>query len=111
MRPPRTPLRESQDGAGVSDELADFDRLKEMLADGAFTSQKEIADWSGITQQAVSKRIQKGVDLGLWTDRKISEALALGKDKRRRGTTKPPLRVTDWRAEDPAGDGVVNNDF
>jgi hypothetical protein len=95
----------------VSDELADFDRLKEMLVDGAFTSQKEIADWSGISQQAVSKRIQKGVDLGLWTDRKISEALALGKDKRRRGATKPPLRVTDWRSEDPAGDGVVNNDF
>ena len=81
-------------------ELSHFDELKEQLGAGAFQTQKEIADEHGVSKTAVRKWLDKGIRLGLWTERQLDQWFAKGKQQRRLGKTQAPERVTgDWRKE------------
>lgn len=46
------------------------------------------------------KRLDKGIRMGLWTERQLGQWFAKGKQLRRLGRTQAPERVTgDWREE------------
>lgn len=64
-------------------EIERLDELKERLAAGDFLSQKEVADYFGVSKTMARKYIDKGVSLGLWTEEQIGRWLNKGKNASR----------------------------
>lgn len=82
-------------GAAWEYEAGDLERLEEvrqMLQRGEFKTQSEIADFYGVSRQAVSKWAERAERMGLWTDDKLRRWLAKGKQLRGAGRTHAPVR-------------------
>jgi AAA domain len=80
--------------------LRTLDEMREQLEAGAFTSQKEIADYFGVSPTTARNWINQGALLGLWAEDHISRWIAIGKKKRDKGNTEPPVPPDDsWKAE------------
>jgi hypothetical protein len=81
-------------------DLPRLDDLKEHLQAGELITQKEIADLYGVTPTMARKYIDKGIQVGLWTEQHISRWFAKGKSLRTLGKTQPPGRASlDWKHE------------
>ncbi len=80
-----------------------LDRLDEiglLLPQGEFATQKEIADHFGVSPRMAGKYLERGIELGLWTEETISRGLGLGKRRRAAGKTEAPVRPdTSWKEE------------
>jgi len=83
-----------------AENLAFFDELKERLKDGDLINKAEIARLCGKTRPMGHDYIQKGIRLGVWTEDDISRWFALGKRRREKGQTEPPVSPDDtWKRE------------
>lgn len=71
------------------------------LAQGVFTTKKEISDYCDVTPTMAAKYIEQGVRYGLWREDQISRWLAYAKKLRTEGKTTPPVRPdTAWKHEE-----------
>lgn len=76
-------------------ETADIERLDELaelLRDGRFVSQREIADHFGVSETMAGKYVKNGERVGLWTREQVKRWLANGKGRRTKGQTWAPVR-------------------
>ena len=94
------------------DALPVLDELREQFVAGAFINQKEIADHFGKTGPTAKTYIDTGIDLGLWTKEEIGRWFALGKQKRNKEQTQPPVRPdASWENEELSEDEAANVPF
>jgi putative DNA primase/helicase len=93
-------------------DLSRLDELKELLETGAFKTQKEIADQGGVSKTAARKWLDKGIRLGLWTERQLGQWFAKGAQQRRLGKTQAPVpAMQDWREETDEDQPQLDSDF
>jgi len=89
-------------------ELDRLDELREKLRDGDFKTLTEAATYFGVTSSAVTKYKQKGVRIGLWTDREIGTWLAHGARlrslKQREAPLSPVPLDEQWEGDDGEDD-------
>jgi AAA domain len=92
--------------------LERLDEIAERLPAGEFMTQKEIAEFFGVTPTMARKYLDQGIKLGLWSEETISRGLALGKRLRTRGKTEAPVRPdASWKSEELVdGDAPANNE-
>ena len=77
-----------------------LDELVQMFPKGAFTTQKEIGDYYGVTPTMARKYIDQGIRYGLWNDENVSRWFGLGKRLRRENKTEAPVRPdSSWQTE------------
>ncbi len=80
--------------------LDKLDEIAERLPAGEFTTQKEIADFFGVSPTMARKYLDQGIRLGIWNEEAISRGLSLGKQRRTKGQTDAPIRPdTAWMDE------------
>lgn len=96
-------------------EAADLDRLddiRERLRAGEFKYLKEIADLYGVSRTMITKYVDKGKQLGLWTQQDVNRWIVKGKNLRNLGKTEAPIRPATegelWGDEDESEE---NEDF
>jgi hypothetical protein len=63
--------------------------MAELLPEGTFATQVEMAVYFGEGPQVINTDIKRGTKLGLWTERDVDRWMALGKHKRRSGEAAP----------------------
>ena len=91
--------------AGALDRL---EEIKDLMENGNIAWFKEIADFYGVSKPAVTKYIDRGKALGLWTDEDVSRWLDLGKRLRKLGKRQAPPKVdrnADFWGDDEEDDG------
>jgi hypothetical protein len=91
-------------------ETADIERLdavEELLRDGKVTSQREIADYLGVSAAMAGKYIKNGERVGRWDRERVTRWIAVGKGKRASGATSAPVRVGPGELEDFEGLGAA----
>ncbi|NIX78105.1 AAA family ATPase [Microvirga terricola] len=80
--------------------LSRLDDMKERMANGEFVTQKEMSDCYGLSKTMIGKDIEKGIRIGLWTDRQVNQWLTKGKQFRKIGKTFAPIpEGGSWRDE------------
>ncbi len=75
-------------------DLGRYEEIKEKLKTGDFISQKEVGDYYGVSKPMARKYLDRGVKLGLWSEREWLRWLNKGKEQRKLGNTEAPLRVS-----------------
>jgi hypothetical protein len=81
-------------------ELGKFAEIRERLESGDFAYQQDIAFLYGRTKPTAKLWLNKGIDLGLWTNDQLNRWFAYGKKRRKEGKTEAPVKpVTDWEAD------------
>jgi hypothetical protein len=92
----------------VAGELSLYDEMREGMAAGKFVTPSEIAAWRGVNKSTVSRQLERGEKLGLWTSLQLDQWFSEGKRKRRLKQTQAPVQADrSWRkdaAEDPDQD-------
>lgn len=89
--------------------LSRLDDMKERMANGEFVTQVEMGRVYDVSKAMIGKDIDKGIRLGLWTDRQVDQWLAKGKLLRKIGKTSAPVTAdVSWR--DEPDDGLMAGD-
>jgi hypothetical protein len=80
--------------------LSRLDDMKERMANGEFQTQAEMRHVYSVSKVMIGNYIEKGVRIGLWTDRQVTQWLAKGKQLRNKGLRDAPIVVEgSWREE------------
>jgi hypothetical protein len=74
--------------------------MKELLLKNAVKTQREMADYYGVSPTQIAKDRDKGIELGLWTRQWFDMKLSHGKAQRTKGVTMSPVGADDEPDED-----------
>ena len=96
----------------VAGELSLYDEMRKGLSEGKFVTPAEIAAFRGVNKSTVSRQLERGEKLGLWTGLQLDQWFSEGKRKRKAKQTQAPVKADrSWReaapedgAEDPDAD-------
>jgi AAA domain len=92
----------------VAGELSLYDEMRKGLSEGKFVTPAEIAAFRGVNKSTVSRQLERGEKLGLWTGLQLDQWFSEGKRKRRAKQTQAPVQADrSWRedaTEDPDQD-------
>ena len=92
----------------VAGELSLYDEMREGMSAGQFVTPAEIAAFRGVNKSTVSRQLERGEKLGLWTGLQLDQWFSEGKRKRKAKQTQAPVQADrSWRkdaAEDPDQD-------
>jgi AAA domain len=88
-----------------------LDEIKELLEDGRFRTQREIADYFDVSPTAAGKYIEKGLSVGLGTSEQVSRWFAKGKARRTNSKTEAPVRPSKEWMNEPLDDANGSTSF
>jgi hypothetical protein len=86
----------------VAGELSLYDEMRRGMSEGKFVTPAEIAAFRGVNKSTVSRQLERGEKLGLWTGLQLDQWFSEGKRKRKAKQTQAPVQADrSWREETP----------
>jgi hypothetical protein len=86
----------------VAGELSLYDEMRKGMSEGKFVTPAEIAAFRGVNKSTVSRQLERGEKLGLWTGLQLDQWFSEGKRKRRAKQTQAPVKADrSWREDAP----------
>jgi hypothetical protein len=86
----------------VAGELSLYDEMRRGMSEGKFVTPAEIAAFRGVNKSTVSRQLERGEKLGLWTGLQLDQWFSEGKRKRKAKQTQAPVQADrSWREAAP----------